>query len=59
MSLYKRTLHVTKQGVTIGVLVRLGSFWIGGHWSAENKRLCFNPLPCFTIWITAPGGKNP
>lgn len=42
-----------------GILFRPGSLWIGGHWSAENRRLCINLLPCFTIWLTLSGGKAP
>lgn len=42
-----------------GWLFRWGSAWIGGHWSARNKRLCLNLLPFVTLWITLPGGKTP
>jgi len=40
-----------------GLLFRLGSFWIGAHWSAENGRLCVNLIPCMTIWIGNPPKK--
>jgi len=43
----------------IGILIRPGSCWIGAHWSAYNRRLCINLLPCVTIWIVIPGGKTP
>lgn len=42
-----------------GYIIRLGSFWIGAHWSKFNKRLCVNLLPCITVWVVWPGGKTP
>lgn len=42
-----------------GILFRWGSWWIGGHWSDHNKRLCVNPVPMVTVWITAEGGETP
>ena len=42
-----------------GVLVRLGSCWIGVHWSGHYKRICFNPVPFVTVWIALPGGVAP
>lgn len=42
-----------------GWLMRWGSFWVGAHWSQQNKRLCVNPLPFVTFWITWPGGRTP
>ena len=42
-----------------GVIFRGGSFWIGAHWSAFNKRLCVNFIPCVTVWITAENGIKP
>jgi hypothetical protein len=42
-----------------GWLVRLGSAWIGAHWSPRNRRLCVNFIPCVTLWIAWPGGKTP
>jgi len=46
-------------GTKWGILFRWGSWWIGGHWSDHNKRLCVNPVPMITIWITAEGGETP
>lgn len=43
----------------VGVLFRLGSLWVGAHWSRANRRLCINLIPCVTLWITAPGGVRP
>ena len=43
----------------IGVLFKPGSFWIGAHWSARNRRLCINLVPCLTIWIAMNGGTPP
>lgn len=42
-----------------GLLARLGSFWVGVHWSAFNRRICINLIPCVTWWITLEGGKVP
>lgn len=42
-----------------GILFRLGSFWIGAHWSPFNKRLCINLVPCVTLWVAPPGGVTP
>jgi hypothetical protein len=42
-----------------GILFRWGSWWIGGHWSPENKRLCVNLVPCMTFWFVWPGGNVP
>jgi len=42
-----------------GWLFRLGSLWIGAHWSPANKRLCINLIPCVTLWIVWPGGVVP
>jgi hypothetical protein len=42
-----------------GVLLRWGSAWVGAHWSSTNRRLCINPIPFLTIWVTAPGGNAP
>lgn len=43
----------------VGVITRLGSFWIGFHWSPHNKRLCINLIPCVTLWVTLEGGNTP
>lgn len=42
-----------------GILFRWYSFWVGAHWSPQNKRLCVNFIPFVTVWFTAPGGKVP
>lgn len=42
-----------------GWLFRPGSFWIGLHWSAENKRICVNFVPCITFWVVLQGGNIP
>lgn len=42
-----------------GVLVRLASCWMGLHYSSHDRRFCFNPLPCLTLWVTLPGGLVP
>lgn len=49
----------TPQPLTCGLKVRLGSFWIGAHWSPQNKRLCINLIPCVTLWVVFPGGVKP
>lgn len=42
-----------------GFKPRLGSLWLGAHWSDYNKRLCVNIVPCLTIWFVWPGGIGP
>lgn len=42
-----------------GLLFRLGSFWIGAHWSEYNRRICINLVPCVTLWVCLPGGITP
>jgi hypothetical protein len=42
-----------------GMLFRPGSVWVGAHWSAQNRRLCVNVVPCFTLWLIWPGGRRP
>lgn len=46
-------------GVRTGLTIRLGSCWLGAHWSDFNRRLCINPLPCVTVWIVLAGGHVP
>jgi len=43
----------------IGMLCRLGSFWVGVHWSAYNRRFCINLIPCVTVWVVLAGGTVP
>lgn len=43
----------------IGVLFRLGSLWVGVHYSSANRRFCINFVPCVTVWITLRGGIAP
>jgi hypothetical protein len=42
-----------------GFIFRLWSFWVGLHYSHANRRVCFNPLPCVTFWMTFEGGVPP
>lgn len=50
-------LRVT--ALTWGVKFNMSAAWLGGHWSKWNRRLCFNILPCVTVWVAFPGGKRP
>lgn len=43
----------------IGLLPRVGSFWVGVHYSKYNKRWCINLIPFLTIWIIGKNGKVP
>jgi len=45
--------------MSVGILFRPGSLWIGAHWSPMNRRLCVNLIPCVTIWIVVAGGVAP
>jgi len=42
-----------------GLIFRLGSFWVGVHYSKQHRRWCVNPVPCVTFWASAPGGDVP
>lgn len=43
-----------------GFIFRLGSAWLGVHWSPYNRRYCINVIPCCTLlWVTLPGGNTP
>jgi hypothetical protein len=42
-----------------GIIFRLASLWIGIHWSAKNRRLCINFIPCVTFYLTLAGGDLP
>ncbi len=45
--------------MSIGIMFRLESFWIGAHYSKRNKRWCINPIPGMTVWITKKDGIQP
>lgn len=45
--------------VKFGLLFRLGSAWVGVHYSPHNRRYCINLIPFVTFWITLKGGKTP
>lgn len=47
------------RGWKVGFLFRLGSWWLGCHYSYKERRFCINLIPCFTIWICMPGGEIP
>lgn len=55
----KWTQGLIKVAFSFGVLFRWTSLWVGLHYSPDNKRFCFNLVPCVTIWLTLPGGKIP
>lgn len=42
-----------------GLLVNWRAFWVGAHYSAKDRRLCVNLLPCITLWWARPGGYRP
>lgn len=43
----------------IGMLFRLGSFWVGVHVSPLHNRVCINLVPCVTLWIVGRFGDIP
>lgn len=51
--------YTTRAGLQTGMIVRLGSFWVGAHYSEYNRRWCINYLPCVTVWVVLPGGTVP
>ena len=46
-------------GIRAGLLLNAGSLWVGAHYSAFNRRLCINIVPCLTLWVVLPGGTLP
>lgn len=44
---------------SFGVLVNWRAFWVGAHYSKQDKRLCVNIVPCVTVWWAQPGGRCP
>ena len=42
-----------------GLLWNPHAWWIGAHYSPQNKRHCINLVPCLTVWVRLPGGKEP
>jgi len=53
------SVEIGEQLYKIGLLFRLGSFWVGVHYSPQRKRVCINVLPCITVWIVMKGGDLP
>lgn len=53
------SVEIGEQLYKIGLLFRLGSFWVGVHYSPQRKRVCINVLPCITVWIVMRGGDIP
>lgn len=45
--------------LTVGLLFRWGSLWVGVHWSGIHRRACINLVPCVTFWIALAGGDRP
>ena len=43
----------------IGMLFNPRAFWVGGHYSRHNKRLCVNLVPMVTFWFVLKGGNIP
>ena len=35
----------------IDLVTRLGSFWVGVHYSSNYQAYCISPLPCITLRI--------
>ena len=63
---WARVVNSTTWGLPTGYLIaRAGlvlnwrAAWVGAHWGSYNRRLCVNPLPFVTLWITMPGGTEP
>lgn len=61
LTIYSLTIYsyVFLNNITVGIMTRLGSGWIGYHWSKTHKRLCINIIPFLTIWFVGRGGSIP
>ena len=42
-----------------GIIVQPGAWWLGVHYSTEEKRFCINVIPCVTLWVALPSGRVP
>lgn len=42
-----------------GLLWNPHALWLGAHYSPMNRRHCINLVPCLTVWVRLPGGKEP
>ena len=49
----------TSKKKRFGFIFRIGSAWIGVHYSYKEKRICINLLPCLTFWFIFEGGEPP
>lgn len=52
-----RVQRVTKP--TFKLLFQPTAWWIGAHYSPDNRRWCINLLPCITFCYTKVGGIAP
>ena len=48
-----------KRAWSMGLLWSPHTMWVGSHYSPHNKRYCINLVPCLTVWVRLPGGKEP
>lgn len=49
----------TKRAWSAGLLFNPHAWWLGIHYSPYNKRHCINLVPCLTVWVRLPRGKEP
>lgn len=45
----------TPKGVHVDLVLRLGSLWIGAHYSPKQRAWCVTLIPCITVRI----GRTP
>lgn len=42
-----------------GLVWQSGAWWVGAHWSKDERRLCITLLPMLTVFIVWPDGEVP
>lgn len=48
-----------KRARSAGLLWNHHAMWLGAHYSPAYRRHCINLVPCLTVWVRLPGGKEP
>ena len=59
MSKHLFKIGPAKRAWSVGLLWNPHALWLGVHYSPMNRRHCINLVPCLTVWVRLPGGKEP
>ena len=44
----RKAIHFSKN---VSLIFRLGSLWVGAHWSPGMRQWCINIIPCVTLRV--------